>query len=142
MARLDRALRGLEHEAGPLPADRAHPGAGQDATAALLDQLRHLAGHLDVVHDAGLGHVDRPHRATVRLELAHLLRGAHLEPRETVGLPTLVDGLQARELARGGGHDDPAATPPLYAVGVAGLPHPARASRARSRLPRARRVVD
>jgi hypothetical protein len=95
-ARLDGPLRGLQHEVRALPADRVHTGAGEDAPAALLDQLRHLARHLHVVHDAGLRHVDGAHRAAVRLELAQLLGGEHLEAGEAVGLPALVDRLEPR----------------------------------------------
>ena len=142
VTRLHRALRGLEHEPGRLAADRAHSGPGLDPPTALLDQLRHLARHLDVVHDPGLGHVDRPHRAAVRLELPDFLRRQHLEPGEAVGLPALVDILQPRQLGRVGRHDDLAAALPLDAVGVAELLHPARPVHAGPRLERAGLVVD
>ncbi len=119
-----------------------HARAGQDAPASLLDQLRHLGRDLHVVDDAGLRHVDGAHRAAVRLELADLLRREHLETGEPIGLPALVDRLQAWQLGLIGGHDDLAAALPRDAVGVAELLHPARALHARARLERAGLVVD
>src|SRR5262249_15274486 len=82
------------------------------------------------------------HRAAVRLVFRHLGARDGPETVEAIGSATLVDGLQPRQLALVGRHDDLAAPLPPDAMGVAELLHEPPALDAEAGLQRAGLVVD
>src|SRR5262249_59891116 len=81
------------------------------------------------------------HRAAVRLVFRHLGARDGPETVEAIGSATLVDGLQPRQLALVGRHDDLAAPLPPDAMGVAELLHEPPALDAEAGPQRARPVV-
>src|SRR5262249_23602371 len=81
---------------------------GEDLAAPLLYACGQSPADLVVVHDAGLGDVNRPQPRRVWLQLGQTAWVDHLAP-DAVGLPAFVDGLESRQFRLAHGDNDLAA---------------------------------
>ncbi len=140
--RLDFARGGLQDHPAWSLGNRIDAVAGEHVTAGRLDVVGIRAHDPRVVHNARVGRKQRLDPDAMRLDLSEAFWADHFQAVDTVGLTTLEQPFQPRELALVAGDDDLAAAVSrdalLLAIGV----QLALALHAQASLERPRRVID
>ena len=117
----------------------ARPG---DHSSARVGEFRDQRfAHARIIHDAFLRNKQGRQTAHVMLDFAHFLGAEPAQSLQAVGRTALLKGVEARQLALVGGHDEFAADVVGHAVCLAELHHLPDAGDRQARFDRAGLIV-
>ena len=142
VTRCDGPLRSLDVQKPVASPDGLDAFSAPNLSAFAREKARHLLRHPGEVDDRRAWRMDRAHGAGMRLDFPETLSADHLESRNSVGLTSLEQGLEPRQLGVIGCDNDFSAPIDGDAVRLAELHHAADALDAKPRLVGAGLVVD